>query len=111
VKCISVPVNHEAMQRLDVDRCIEGDSIEISLTSSEFDFLWKSGIFREINDRLGIFIDDYEDEELVGIDRLLILKKIIEGYLLRDKSSIILNKFISQVERAIVFNTGIFFYF
>jgi hypothetical protein len=111
VKCISVPVNHGAMQRLDVDRCIEGDLIDVTLTSSEFDFLWESGIFREINDRLGIFIDDYEDEKLVGIDNLLILKKLLEEYLLSDKSNIVLNKFISQVDRAIVFNTGIFFYF
>ena len=111
MKCISVPMSYEAMQRLDLDENIEGDLIDVILTSSEFDSLCKSGLFRKINDRFGLNIDDYEDESLTGSDNLLVLKEMLRDYFLLDESNVALNKLMSQVDNAMISNTGIFFYF
>lgn len=111
MKYISVPVNAAAMERLDFDTCHPNDLLEVTFNEVEYAKLWQSGIIKEINDRLDVCIDDYEDEKLIGIENLVILKELVEDFLLADKNNMSLYKLKSQIDNAITFKTGIFFYF
>lgn len=111
MKCITVPISNDAMARLDLDECITGDVIELSLNEKDYDELWKTGIFYEINNALNINIDDYEDETLLGVDNLLIAKKIIEEKINIINNKIVSDGLLSQINTAIECKTGLFFYF
>lgn len=111
MRYISVPVTVDAMKRLDVDQCIEGDLVKTFFNEVEYEAFWKSGIADIINCRFDVIIDDYEDEELTNMDQLIELKEIVEEFLLKDSENIAFNKLMDQVNNAINFKTGIFFFF
>lgn len=108
MKYISVPMSADAMKRLDFDECASGDLDELILNDEEYHNLWGTGVLNIINSTLNVNIDDYENEEIRGITNLLRVKKIIELSLCKDK---ILERLLSQVNKAIERNTGVFFYF
>ncbi|MCE0829017.1 hypothetical protein LVQ78_23835 [Buttiauxella sp. A2-C2_NF] len=110
MKCISVPISADAMKRLDFDECVNGDLIEVLLSEEEYNSLWNTGVINKINSALHINIDDYEDEELLGSTNLLQAKGIIESELSSCMNEI-LEKLLLQVNKAIEYNTGVFFYF
>jgi hypothetical protein len=111
MKCISVPMTAEAMRKIDFDECNKDDVIEVILNDDEYDALWKSGVIKAINEHFDLIIDDYEDEKLIGVDNLVLLKRTVEEFWLGDQKNTALNKLMSQINNAITFNTGIFFYF
>ena len=105
MKYITVPINKEAMIRLDYDQNIEGDLVEIIVTEEELDSLWK--LFQELNLLLGIHIDDYETEEVTDYKKLLEMKKI----LIANNTDYLTEKILHLIELAIDYKTGIFFFF
>lgn len=111
MKCISVPVSLTAMHRLKYDECIDGDLVEIYFNDEEYNALWDTNVFNAINKSLHINIDDYEDEGIVNIGDLCKTQSLIKKMLLGDSSNQLLKLLLSQVERAISFNTGVFFFF
>lgn len=111
MKCIAVPVNPEAMNRLDYDQCQEGDLVEVIFEEHDYNELWDSGIIEILNNQLGKNIDDYEDENITDLDELRQCKVIIGERINIVPSSIILEKLNSQVNLAIDYKTGVFFYF
>ncbi|GKX58672.1 hypothetical protein [Leminorella grimontii] len=111
MKYLSVPVSLDAMNRLEYDKCVDGDLVEVLLDDSEYKELWESGVFNLLNDKLDKNIDDYEDESLVGLNGLHQVKIIVNENILANPSKHVLDKLISQIDLAIKFNTGIFFYF
>lgn len=111
MKCIAVPVNPEAMNRLDYDQCQEGDLVEVIFEEHDYKELWDSGVIEIINNQLGKNIDDYEDENITCLDELRQCRVIICERINVVPSSVVLEKLYSQVNLAIDCRTGIFFYF
>lgn len=64
MKILCVPLSVDAMKRLEFDACLQDDLVELKLDQGEFDALWKSGFFAELNSKLDIMIDVYEDERI-----------------------------------------------
>lgn len=111
MKCITVPVTPEAMNRLNYDQCQKGDLIEVIFDEHDYNELWGSGIIEILNNQLGKNIDDYEDENITGSDELLQCRIIISERINVVPSSVILEKLYSQVNLAIDCKTGVFFFF
>ena len=64
MKVIVVPKNSEAAGRLDLDDNVDGDLHEFKITDEDFNELWRSGLIAALNERLGLMIDEFEDETL-----------------------------------------------
>ena len=107
MKYITVPINKEAMIRLDYDQNIEGDLVEIIVTDEEVLSLWRRGLFAKLNSQLDILIDDYEWEEVTDYKKLLEMKEI----LIANNTDYLTEKILHLVEFAIEYKTGIFFCF
>lgn len=110
MKYISVPVDINAMQRLDFNNNVDGDLVELQLDKNSYDSLLRTNIIDQLNCNLGINIDDFEDEKIDDIDSLILARTIVENLMKTDKSDI-LAKLLIQVNNAINYKTGLFFYF
>ncbi|GKX55262.1 hypothetical protein SOASR030_13740 [Leminorella grimontii] len=111
MKYLSVPVSLDAMNRLEYDKCVGGDLVEVLLDDSDYIELWESDVLNLLNDKLDKNIDNYEDERLVGSNTLHQARRIVNERILANPSKQVLDKLISQIDLAIRFNTGVFFYF
>ncbi|TDQ51319.1 hypothetical protein [Permianibacter aggregans] len=110
MKLLTVPVSKDAIERLDLDACFDGDLIEVALSEEEFNELWGTGIFNVLNDQLSVMIDDFEDESISNdklSDAWVLVKAKLEG--MPDCAP--LKRLLSQIENAQRFNTEIYFYF
>lgn len=110
MKYLTVPVNTSAMERLDFDDCIDGDLIELTLDEEHYANLLKSNIINQLNSALKVNIDDYEDEKIVNIDNLVTAKTIIQNSINSNNSEVLV-QLLNQVDNAIKYKTGLFFYF
>ncbi len=108
MKTISVPLTMEAMERLDTDTCIDGDLQELELGELDYEKLWKSGIFEELNKNLDIIIDDYEDEK-IPLERLQEAITIVEN--LPQTNNPQTSALLDLFRVALELKTGVFFYF
>ncbi|MCU5775828.1 hypothetical protein N5923_17700 [Erwiniaceae bacterium BAC15a-03b] len=111
MKKIIVPVSTDAMSRLDLERTIEGDLIEAILDSESFDEMCHRGIFERLNGALDINIDDYEDERITEAANLRVAREIIslEAEGLGEDNNIV--QLLTMVDKAIEYDTGVFFFF
>ena len=110
MKIISVPLSLDAMHRLDVDDSLPGDLEEIFLTDEAFRKLSNTGLFEELNSKLGKIIDEHEDESIQDQTDLTTSLKILEN--ISKKNDIEdLYKINNLIKIAIDKKTGIFFYF
>ncbi|MWP62468.1 hypothetical protein [Gilliamella sp. Pas-s25] len=98
------------MKRLDFDDCLDGDLIELTLDEDNYANLLKSNVINQLNNALGINIDDYEDEKIINIDKLITAKYIIENSIISNNSKVLI-QLLNQVDNAIKYKTGLFFYF
>ncbi|WP_392564732.1 hypothetical protein RHO13_04805 [Orbus wheelerorum] len=111
-KYISTPIHQEAMNRLDYDECIDGDLIELILSSEEYKELWDTQIFKKINNTISTNIDDYEDCSIVNIKELEIIENIVQEQIkITIQGQILLGKFLYIIKQAIIYKTGVFFFF
>lgn len=111
MKCLSVPVSTEAMERLEYNECMDDDLIEVFLDEVDYNKLWDTGVLELINDKLGKNIDDYEDERIVGLNDLYQAQAIINEKILLNPSEGTLRKLLSQINIAIKRDSGVFFIF
>jgi len=111
VKVISVPLSTAAMRRLDTDACIEGDLSDLQLDREAFEVLWRTGIFRAANSALGVNIDEYEDQAVVGAARLEVFSSLLERWIAMHPSVDALRELKVQVGRALEHETGVYLYF
>ncbi|KES12223.1 hypothetical protein SASC598O11_003180, partial [Snodgrassella alvi SCGC AB-598-O11] len=86
MKNISVPVNKSAMERLDLDNCVDGDLIELILDEDNYKNLLESNVINQLNNELDINIDDYEDEKIIDLDKLIKAKSIIQNSIVSNNS-------------------------
>ena len=110
MKNISVPVNKSAMERLDLDNCVDGDLIELILDEDNYTNLLESNVINQLNNELDINIDDYEDEKIIDLDKLIKAKSIIQNSIVSNNSEALI-QLLTQVDNAIKYKTGLFFYF
>jgi hypothetical protein len=110
MKYISVPTSLEAMQRLDFDECIDGDLLELTISDEQFNCLLGTGLISELNNSIGVNIDEFEDEKITDINKLTIAKTIAEKAC-ATKSDQISQLVLSQIDKAIALKTGVFFFF
>ena len=96
------------MKRLDMDLCIDGDLKELQLDELDYQKLWESGVFDELNNHLGIIIDDYEDE-MIPLEKLQEAIKVVERF--SHENYNIISSFIVLLKIALERKTGMFFYF
>ncbi|MFH8133254.1 hypothetical protein ABU178_03535 [Pantoea osteomyelitidis] len=109
MKLITVPVSHEAMKRLDFDECMSDDLLELKLDEADFESLWDSGVFKKINEFVGVNIDVYEDEVLTGLSDLAKAKEAVENFSGNCEEPV--KKLSFMLDKAIEFKTGVFFFF
>lgn len=110
MKIISVPVNLEAMNRLDYDICEESDLIEINLDNEDFRVLWETGVLDVLNKKLGIMIDDFEDES-IGTEQIPLAKAIVAKFAELIPNVKVLKDLKYLVDVAEEKKTGVFFFF
>ena len=110
MKLIAVPLSQAAMERLDYDSNQDGDLCEIALADCDYKVLWETGVLDELNSKLGIMIDDYEDE-FIRIAQLPLAKKIVLNCVQIKQDVKPLLELLNQIELAEQKNTGVFFYF
>lgn len=111
MKNLTVPINKEAMERLNYNVCVNGDLIEISLNDKEYLELWNLGILDRFNQSFNIMIDDFEDEVIENLNNLELAKRLNIDYIKKYPNSNVLTKLLSQIELALSHETGLFFYF
>ncbi len=109
MKYISVPTSQDAMQRLDFDESIEGDLIEVTINDELFQAIINTGIISQLNQFIEVNIDEFEDEKIVGIHDLTMAKSILAQLSPSDFANASL--LVSQIDKAIEYDTGVFFYF
>lgn len=109
MKCISVPVSQDAVQRLDFDESIDGDLFEVTLTDEQFNALFRTGVLSELNKLIEINIDEFEDEKIVGKRDLKIARRLLGQ--LSASDSVKVGVLLSQIDKAIEYDTGVYFYF
>jgi len=111
MKIISVPLSDDALHRLGCNESESGDLNEIELDDAQFQLLWQSGLFDEFNDKLGVLIDDYEDESVTDIEKLKEAFCIANAYRGIHSGESVFQTISELVSVAIEKRTGIFFYF
>lgn len=111
MKVICAPVSVQAMDRLNFNRNIEGDLIEMYLNDSEYIRLNELGYFSLINKCLNKMIDDFEDEQIYHEDLIEFLKLTFKFLEANKGISHILKKIIDLANLALEKNTAVFFFF
>ncbi|WP_050309286.1 hypothetical protein [Yersinia pseudotuberculosis] len=101
------------MSRLDFDKCIDGDVIDLNITDEQYRSLVELGLIRLMNDLFDICIDEFEDEKIVGVDSLTQARLLIENdfHSSENSENEAVNLLLSQVNKATEYETGLFFYF
>ncbi|HFC92816.1 MAG TPA: hypothetical protein ENJ51_08400 [Leucothrix mucor] len=70
MKNITVPINQEAMEKLNYDACEDDELIELYLDENQYKELWSSKILEAFNEKLGILH--------IPVDTLQLLAKLIK---------------------------------
>lgn len=97
----------------------ETDFLEYTISRNECDGLLLSGVFRKINEACDVFIGGYEEDWVIGIEKLEKCRKALQDFKenpqwpkrfkhLRLQAH--LDQIIVLTEEAIARDTGIFFY-
>ncbi|EFK3892276.1 hypothetical protein K6716_00105 [Escherichia marmotae] len=111
MKCISVPLTQQAMERLDYDCCKPGDLFEVVLNATDERALAETDIITLLNASLNICIDDFEDEHVTDIHKIKHMVALIEQTLISHPENSFLTILLSQTRLALAVSTGVFFYF
>ncbi len=113
MKLICVPLDNDAMKRLDFDENLPGDLMEIIITEQVYSELERCNFFAQINKLADANIDSFEDDCITDQEAL---KTVIESSFFKKlvcNSSTI--SVVTQIEKmfieAINRGTGVFFYF
>lgn len=111
MKLITVPKTPEAMERLDFDQCSPEELFEVELNQEQFDQLWNTGVLDRLNEKLGLMIDDYEDESITTRTKLRNAQAIVALQLAQEGGTEVVQTLNKLIEKAIECRTGVFFYF
>ena len=108
-KTISTFTSVEAMEKFINDVNSEEGFIDWNLTEKEFQQLWNSSLFHELNYELDKLIDDYEWEDIIGVEALQKAYEITEANTISKLP--VGQEFLEMLHKAIEYKSGIFFFF
>ena len=108
-KTISTFTSVEAMEKFINDVNSEEGFIDWNLTEEEFQQLWNSHLFHALNYGLDKLIDDYEWEDIIGIEALQKAYEVTEANTISKLP--VGQKLLTMLHKAIEYKTGIFFFF
>jgi hypothetical protein len=112
MRYITVPKTLAAMRRLDYDKADPSELKELILSDEEFFRLFQTGVFEEINLKLGSWIADYESAAIIGTVQLAKLREMLKARLsIGDDTLPMMKAFHELACFAQERRTGIFFYF
>jgi identified by metaGeneAnnotator len=114
MKQIIVPLSAEAMKKLDYDQADDDELYIVKLSEQEVDLLFEKNFFNEINKTIDTYIDDYEDEKIIDLRKLIILKNLLQDNLDKEWADIppkIYQNILFLTKLAIAKQTGLFFFF
>ena len=114
MKQIIVPLSAEAMKKLDYDQADDDELYIVKLSEQEVDLLFEKNFFNEINNTIDTYIDDYEDEKIIDLRKLIILKNLLRDNLDKEWADIppkIYQNILFLTKLAIAKQTGLFFFF
>ena len=113
MKQIIVPLSAEAMKKLDYDQA-DDELYIVKLSEQEVDLLFEKNFFNRINEIIDAYIDDYEDEEIIDLRKLVILKNFLQDTSNQEWADIppkIYQNILFLTKLAIAKQTGLFFFF
>ena len=108
-KTISTFTSVEAMEKSINDVNSEEGFTDWNLTKEEFQQLWNSHLFHELNYELDKLIDDYEWEDIIGVEALQKAYEVTEANTISKLP--VGQKLLAMLHKAIEYKTGIFFFF
>ena len=114
MKQIIVPLSAEAMKKLDYDQAADDVLYIVKLSEQEVDLLFEKNFFNEINNTIDTYIDDYEDEKIIDLRKLIILKNFLQDTSNQEWADIppkIYQNILFLTKLAIAKQTGLFFFF
>jgi len=113
MKTICVPKDSLAQTHLDFDESQPGELIELNISDTTFNSLWEAGFFKSINKLTHSIIDNFEDERITEKDQLMkVLNSNLFNRKLYDKElHEVVEKIRDLFNKALTYNTGIYFYF
>jgi identified by metaGeneAnnotator len=114
MKQIIVPLSAEAMKKLDYDQANDNELYVFKLSEQEVNLLFEKNFFDEINEIIDTYIDDYEDEKIIDLRKLIILKNFLQDnshQALADIPLRIYQNILFLTQLAISKQTGLFFFF
>ena len=114
MKQIIVPLSAEAMKKLDYDQADDDELYIVKLSEQEVDLLFEKKFFNRINEIIDTYIDDYEDEEIIDLRKLVILKNFLQDTSNQEWADIppkIYQNILFLTKLAIAKQTGLFFFF
>ena len=114
MKQIIVPLSAEAMKKLDYDQADDNELYVFKLSEQEVNLLFEKNFFDKINEIIDTYIDDYEDEKIIDLRKLIILKNFLQDNLhqvLTDIPLRIYQNILFLTQLAISKQTGLFFFF
>ena len=110
-RCIIVPKNAEAANKLNYNLANPEELIEIALTEDDFNQLEKSRFFDFLNIIADVNIDDYEDEVIEGRDKLQKVLNAMDTFNIDSQQKLLLNNIKELFSEALLRNTSVQFYF
>lgn len=99
------------MEKLNFDQATNEDLFTIQVEDKEIYHMIKSGFIDQINKNLNILIDDFEDEEIIGNNRLEEIKRLSHLFFIKYQDHNIYRKIYISSVIAINKGTGLFFFF
>ena len=114
MKQIIVPLSAEAMKKLDYDQANDNELYVFKLSEQEVNLLFEKNFFDEINEIIDTYIDDYEDEKIIDLRKLIFLKNFLQDnshQALADIPLRIYQNILFLTQLAISKQTGLFFFF
>ena len=114
MKQIIVPLSAEAMKKLDYDQADDDELYIVKLSEQEVNLLFEKNFFNRINEIIDTHIDDYEDEEIIDLRKLVILKNFLQDTSNQEWVDIppkIYQNILFLTKLAIAKQTGLFFFF
>lgn len=98
------------MERLNFDNAMSDELVEVTLDGNQFNLLWETGLFQELNYELEIMIDDFEDESITDLQELGVALEITKSYK-KHRNSSAYDELEGLLMLAISWQTGIYFFF
>lgn len=110
MKYITVPLDDAAAKKLIYDEAESYELIELIFVQNELDELFSIGFFNRLNKILDINIDDFEDEAITDMRKLIIFRNFLKDWI-KEHPDDVYQQLLKLVSVAIEKETGIFFFF